>query len=130
MTGQSALLGPPTVGDACRQEGEYSVNVMLVVRDLSATPSLRGRIDDVSAEFDRFFHDLRRVSWSLRLEAGRIKASCALSARSGEYRAHASHAAAVGAVDLVYDKLVTQRRRVKMKRVGARRARSSRETNA
>ena len=73
------------------------MNVMLVVRDLNATPSLRGRIEDVSAEFDRFFHDLRRVSWSLRLEAGRIKASCALSARSGEYRAHASHAAAAGA---------------------------------
>jgi len=97
------------------------VSVMLVARDLNVSPAVRDRVEALSAELNKFFHDLRRVSSHLRLDAGTISASCSLVARSGEYRAHASHTAARAAVDLVYDKLVTQRRRVKKKRVGTRR---------
>jgi ribosomal subunit interface protein len=100
---------------------------MLVVRDLSVSPAVRERVEELSAELNRFFHELRRVSWNLRLDAGTVRASCSLVARSGEYRAHASHATARDAVNLVYDKLVTQRRRVKMKRVGARRGDRARD---
>lgn len=97
------------------------MRVMLVIRDIEAGPRLRDRVEDLSSGLDRFFHDLRHVSWNLRRDAGAVKATCRLSARSGDYQAQASHKTGLGAIDLVYDKLVTQRRRVKKQTLGARR---------
>ena len=98
------------------------MNVMIVARDIKVNPALREQVEDLSAGLSRFFHDLRRVAWHLQIEADLVRASCNVAARSGDYRAQAKHHTAESAVGLVYDRLVTQRRRVKMKRLGARKA--------
>lgn len=98
------------------------MNVMVVARDIKVHPALREQVEDLSAGLSRFFHDLRRVAWHLQIEADLVRVSCSVAARSGDYRAQAKHHTAESALGLVYDKLVTQRRRVKMKRLGARKS--------
>lgn len=97
------------------------MDVMIVARDIKVDPAFRNQVEDLSC-LTRFFHDLRRVAWNLQIEAELVRASCNVAARGGDHRAQATHDTAEGAVGVVFDKLVTQRRRVKMKRRGARKA--------
>ncbi len=76
----------------------------------------------LSRRFDRYFRRVVSVDWVLDSESHERVVRCRVHSRSGFYRVLVHSSAYRRAMDLAFDKLVRQRRRMKAIRENRRRA--------
>lgn len=84
------------------------------------TPSERRRINLLNTRMQRYFRHIIALSWDLQKTGRAFEACCHVHAGSGYYRAHVTADRAGTAMDLAFEKIVRQRRRVRARSVTAR----------
>jgi ribosome-associated translation inhibitor RaiA len=101
----------------------------ITVRNTELTYAERRRLRALIARMPRYFRHLKATHWRFSAVSDLSAVSCSAHSQSGVFRARATAARPGAAMDLVYDKIVRQRRRsransVKRRRVGTHRVAS------
>jgi len=103
------------------------MNLTIVFRNRQASERVKVRAEELAERLTRYFRGLEYVEWDVSRDGNESTVKCRAHSRSGYYRAQARAGSAAAALDLVFDKLVKERRRNKAKRIGGRRGASAKD---
>jgi ribosome-associated translation inhibitor RaiA len=101
------------------------MDTTITVRVARLTPAEQRRLREVGERLKRYFRSAITLHWDLGVDGPSFVASCRVHSRSGYYRARATADRLGEAIDIAFERVTRQRRRVH-KQVKKKRTRAAR----